>query len=321
LILDADGVFLSERPYWATALVAALDGVGLAVGSRDRWSALFEAAFDETGLQRVTKGVGCNSNWDLAAVLELALEDPAVRGSVAHRLESDDAHGAARELRTVAAALHDPARANGEPLAGFGIDRESARYLRVVERFQSVLHGELGRRCGLDHLQPRQSARATRERFEQWASAGWTLRVCTGRSSEEIGAAVERLGLREMLRAEAITSADDVERARRRTGRRGLAKPHWFPVACAAVGFESAVAALERSSRISAGSMVYAGDAWADYVAVGGARARGLDVRYVHVRSGVTGGAQELSIAETPWTIGVVSGLQALAARLDGVLR
>ena len=62
LILDADGVFLSERPYWNAALGAALQANGLAELAEGRWDRLADFAFGPVGLQRVTKRAGCNSN-------------------------------------------------------------------------------------------------------------------------------------------------------------------------------------------------------------------------------------------------------------------
>ena len=90
LILDADGVFLSERPYWNAALGAALDASGLAERVGDRWDLLADVAFGPVGLQRVTKAVGCNSNWDLAAVLVRALEDEHWRGSIDELLAANE---------------------------------------------------------------------------------------------------------------------------------------------------------------------------------------------------------------------------------------
>ena len=40
LILDADGVFLSERPYWNAALGAALRANGLGAQVAGRWDLL-----------------------------------------------------------------------------------------------------------------------------------------------------------------------------------------------------------------------------------------------------------------------------------------
>ena len=45
LVLDADGVFLSERPYWNAALGAALDLAGLSPAVNGGW--------DRTGRRRL----------------------------------------------------------------------------------------------------------------------------------------------------------------------------------------------------------------------------------------------------------------------------
>jgi len=96
LILDADGVFLSERPYWDSALRTAWKQLGFVELSSDHFEKLTAIAFDTVGLQWVAKKRGCNSNWDLTAVLERSLL----------------------------------------PLSRFGIARNSRQFSNVVTRFQ-----------------------------------------------------------------------------------------------------------------------------------------------------------------------------------------
>ena len=79
VILDADGVFLNERPYWDSALAAALAVGCVSPPTDDDWREFTTVAFERLGLQRVTKRRGCNSNFDLAAVLALALCDSETR--------------------------------------------------------------------------------------------------------------------------------------------------------------------------------------------------------------------------------------------------
>jgi phosphoglycolate phosphatase-like HAD superfamily hydrolase len=309
LILDADGVFLSERPYWNAALGTAIQSAGLAELVDGRWDRLADVAFGPAALQRVTKVAGCNSNWDLAAVLVRALEVPHWRTSLAGLL----AHAgreleAMRSLARAGRCLLRPRSELDDPLEAFDIERRSAFYREVADRFQRVLNGKAGLDWSFDRWQLREPAGRTRRALEDLREAGYVLRVCTGRDHFETVAPIRLLDLEDLLPAEGITCADDVDRAEKVTGEPGLGKPHWFPVACAAAGFDRAVGAL-RGERDLRGSGLYAGDAWADYVAVRGCRERGLEIGYVHVRSGVTTPEQERIIAADPATLGVVSSL------------
>ena len=47
VILDADGVFMCERPYWRTALATALSVQGVDGLPRETFRALDRALFDE----------------------------------------------------------------------------------------------------------------------------------------------------------------------------------------------------------------------------------------------------------------------------------
>ena len=94
LILDADGVFLDERPYWNVALGTALLRTDLAASVQDRWAELGRFAFDDLGLQQLAKARGYNSNWDLAAVLEQALDERELRADTRRLLEMGALHEA-----------------------------------------------------------------------------------------------------------------------------------------------------------------------------------------------------------------------------------
>lgn len=318
LILDADGVFLSERPYWNAALGAALEIHGLAPRAEGRWEALADFAFGPVGLQRVTKGVGCNSNWDLAAVLVKALEEEAWRGVVDELLAAQGREiEAMQTLRVAATRLFAPETNGDDPLQRFGISRASSFFERVVDRFQAVLTGGADLAWSFENWQLQEPWERTDRAFEELRDLGYTLRVCTGRHRREIEAPIRSLKLESHLPFGEITSADEVDRAEGLSGRSSLGKPHWFAPACATVGFAAALAALTQDLRL-AGSGVYVGDAWADYRAVESCRDLGLDLRFVHARSGVTTREQERAIAGNDATLGAVSSLGELVPLLAG---
>jgi hypothetical protein len=141
------------------------------------------------------------------------------------------------------------------------------------------------------------------------------LRVCTGRHRAEIEAPIRSLRLEPYLLPSEITSADETDRAESLSGQGSLGKPHWFAPACATVGFQEALGALENRSGLS-GVAGYVGDAWADFAAVEACRDLGLDLTYVHVRSGVTSRDQERIIAESKATLAVITRLAVLGSLL-----
>jgi phosphoglycolate phosphatase-like HAD superfamily hydrolase len=312
VILDADGVFLAERPYWNAALGTALEANGLVAQVAGRWDTLADRAFGPVGLQRVTKGAGCNSNWDLAAVLVRALDDRRWRDLVEELLESRDREiEAMQALRLAAARLLDGESNGGDPLLRFGINRGSPFFAEVVDLFQKVLHGDAGLGWTFERWQLREPWERTGRALGDLRDVGHVLRVCTGRNRAEIELPIRKLGLEAYLPLSEITSADDIDRAEALSDRGALGKPHWFGPACAAVGFEVALEALSGSRRLS-GAGVYVGDAWADFCAVSSCRALGLDLAFVHVRSGTTTVDQERAIAESDGTLGAVSSLLEL---------
>jgi phosphoglycolate phosphatase-like HAD superfamily hydrolase len=319
LILDADGVFMSERPYWNAALATALEVSELAPLARGRWDALADYAFGPLGVQRVTKGRGCNSNWDLATVLVRALQDHDWRAVVREMLEADREYDAMQALGHAADAVRRRALAadagNGDdPLARFGIDRKGELFRDVVGRFQQIMNGEVAIEWDFERWQLKEPVELTLRALDALASLGFSLRVCTGRHRAEIEEPVRRLGLGSFFPPDSITSGDEVDRAEARTGRRHLGKPHWFSPACAALGFEPALAALGDGTPIgNAPGSVYVGDAWADYAAVLACRDRGLELAYVHSRSGVTTREQEQEIARSPAVLAVVDRLGSVA--------
>jgi len=320
VILDADGVFLSERPYWNAALATALLRAGLAETVGDGWEVLAEAAFGAVGLQRVTKARGCNSNWDLAAALDLALSRRAARDALRQLLAAGRGPEAMERLRDEAASLARPAAASGDVLLeAFGIDRRGSGYAEVVGDYQRVLRGEAEVAWPFPRVALREPHAETRAAFARCVEAGYDLRVCTGRHREEIDGPIHQLGLRDLLPPEKVTSGTEVDRAQVLTGERSLAKPHWFPPACAAEGFDRAVRAVRGEVfEQSRGSAVYVGDAWADWEAVRAARHMGLRLHYIHVRSPAATTDQQRAIARAPGTLGVVDGLGEVAGLLPG---
>jgi phosphoglycolate phosphatase-like HAD superfamily hydrolase len=320
VILDADGVFLCERPYWNTALATVLRRAGLEQAVRDRWEELADVAFEEFGLQRVTKTRGCNSNWDLAVVLDRALAADGLRGRIAELLSSSRHREAVARLLDAVDGLTATATAgsSGDPLEVFGIERTDAAYRSVVTEFQEIYAERIELSWRFERERLCEPLPALSVAFEALTAAGHELRVCTGRHRREIEGPIARLGLDRFLHADRITCADDVERAERLTGRRALGKPHGFPPLCAALGFEAAVAALDGKplSPASGSPCIYVGDAPADYLAASRARAIGLDIRYAHVRSPASPDALERRLAADRLVLGVVDRLTQLPALL-----
>jgi phosphoglycolate phosphatase-like HAD superfamily hydrolase len=320
LILDADGVFLSERPYWNTALATALWRSGLSDRVGERWNTLADMAFGAAALQLVTKRRGCNSNWDLAAVLSRALRPRPVIEDVARSLESEDDRGAVNAMLVSAEGLSASGTDDStDPLLTFGIDRRGQEYDAVVADFQCIFHGNVDLGWRFDREVLREALDATCNAFGACIDSGYELRVCTGRHREEIELPIRRLGLDRFLGSEQLTCADDVDLAERSTGQHPLGKPHWFSPACSVLGYERAVAVLEGAEMPDRpDARVYVGDAAADYRAVLATNRLGLPMRYVHVRSGASWKELERTIALDPICLAVVDHLGEVAPLLAG---
>jgi phosphoglycolate phosphatase-like HAD superfamily hydrolase len=318
LILDADGVFLSERPYWNAALGAAFSAGGLVERARGRWDALADLAFGPFGLQRITKSAGCNSNWDLAAVLVRALSDDDWRDVLDEMLAAGREHEAIQALQIAARAQRVVERLSdgADPLTQFAIARDSDFYRGVVDRFQQVLYGKAGIGWSFERSRLKEPLETTARALANLQSSSTALRVCTGRHRAEIEPVIRELGLAAFFTPEEITSADEVDRAEALSGIGSLGKPCWFAPACATVGFDRALAALNGKAPLGEGHAIYVGDAAADFLAVEACRERGLRMLYVHVRSGVTTREQEREIAGRNGTLGVVTSLAEIAPLL-----
>jgi phosphoglycolate phosphatase-like HAD superfamily hydrolase len=297
LILDADGVFLSERPYWNTAIATAL------------WRS------------DLTDKV--NGNWDLAAVLSHALRDALVAERVARRLESGQMDLAVMALEE---AVEDLAAVDGaespDPLGVFGIDRGDEEFESVVTDFQRVFEGELDLGWSFPREVLSENRAAIAAAFRTAIDLGYELRVCTGRHRKEIEMPIQRLGLDPYLASERLTCADEVDRAEGLTGQLPLGKPHWFAPVCSVLGFDQAVVVLGGSTIPAvAGRRVYVGDAAADFRAVQAANELGLEMRYIHVRSGASWEELEEFISDSPLCLGLVDRLGELPPLLEAVQR
>lgn len=318
IILDADGVFLTERPYWETALATALcaNGIDAPLGSDWRW--LTDVAFEKLSLHRVTKQRGCNSNWDLAAVLTVSLREPAICSELADLLARRDWANAIARLAAASNGLWTR-DGDGDPLIGFGVDRFGDDYVRVQQLFQRVLT-----QCDAFNAPGDQSfcggVQAVRTALTTLRSAGFDLTVCTGRGKSELLAPLAAFDMVGCFNNDRFVTADEVTRAERKTGAGSLGKPHWFPAVCAAIGFDAGCAAIlaGRVAKDANGRVVYVGDGIADFKCAAGARSVGLDLQYIHVRSGVTDREQEHVIADESFTIAVVDSLtEAIAPLLN----
>jgi phosphoglycolate phosphatase-like HAD superfamily hydrolase len=323
LILDADGVFLDERPYWNAALATAFAVNGLRSRIGGQWDRFTNVAFGQLGMQRLTKNRGCNSNWDLAVVLTKALQGLSVQQRVAEDLMANRGEYALQTLSRAADSLWNEDHANRpaangperrcDPLLGFGVDRRSPEFTRVRAMFQQMLRD--GSQLGHSTAEARllEPLETTRRTFTECRACGFELWVCTGRDRCEIVAPLVEFGLEADLAADRIVSGDEVAAAEQRTGIEFLGKPHWFPPACAARGLDGAVALLKKMPGASLPDRcVYVGDALADFQSVLGCRGIGLQMEYVHVRSGVTTEADERLIASTAGTRAVIDRLSDL---------
>jgi phosphoglycolate phosphatase-like HAD superfamily hydrolase len=327
LILDADGVFLDERPYWDAALATAFAISGLRSRIGGQWDRFTDVAFGRLGMQRLTKNRGCNSNWDLAVVLTKALQVSSVQQRVAADLAGNRDEHALQTLSRAADSLWNEDHANRtaanghqrrcDPLSGFGVDRRSPEFTHVRAMFQQMLRGGSQLKHSPAGARLLESLETTQRTFAECRACGFELWVCTGRDRREIVAPLVEFGLEADLPADRIVSGDEVAVAEQRTGIGFLGKPHWFPPACAALGVDVAVALLKEMPLASLSDhCVYVGDALADFQSVLGCRRIGLQMTYVHVRSGVTTEADEQLIASTEGTRAVIDRLSELPAFL-----
>lgn len=319
LILDADGVFFSERPYWDTALATGLMLHGVGPTTQQAWQSIADTAFGPLGLHRVAKRHGCNSNWDLAAVIDLALARS--EGRLAALIREGNDHEAMDCLRDLADGLWSSRDTDGDPLQQFGIDRTSERYGEVFSKFQHIFLNPdcLPWRFERYALECEQTV--TSDVFESLLTAGWQLRVCTGRPRPETEAPIAELGIGDFFSSEQLTTCSEVEQAQERTGMTALGKPHWFAPVCAAVGFEAAMNVFDSAPLTTAyDRVVYVGDSPSDFEAIVGARTMGLNSEYVHVLSPVAEPDLITTITTAELTVGVIASIAELPSLLEGDL-
>jgi phosphoglycolate phosphatase-like HAD superfamily hydrolase len=321
LILDADGVFMNEMPYWKAVLATALDLHGLA-GPDTPWERLTESCLVRRRLQAVTKQRGCNSNWDFAAVMSRALDDRGVRSAVSALLSHGDTDALAATVEEAMRARWRGVPSVGPPLNGFGIERGGAYFNRVVERFQDIFERGRDVGWGFARHEPAMTPERMRGTFETFRRLGFTLGVCTSRRRDETVGPMTRFGILDFFDRGRILTDDDVRKGERRTGVAALGKPHWFALVAAAYGVEFARDALG-----SAGSLprapkferfVYVGDAPADFQMAGALRGLGVVLEYGHIDSGVTPDDVLREIGAGEFTLTLASDLAGVAAALEG---
>lgn len=311
IVLDADGVFFNERPYWRTALATALSLAGVDDITDETFRGLYAELFDGRSAQRIVKAAGINSNWYLAEALVCSLETAGQRGDVVHALARGDVAGAADRWVAALAGyigrLTDECGANGSPIDSLS---RKPTFKSVVQRFQEIFHGQSRRFNVGPKYETLGDPVVIRATFERLRRSGALLIVCTGRGRKETVDPLRQFGLSDGLADLALVTHDDVEKAEAATGLTGLAKPHWFPLAAAVCGFDSAVDALRRDCPLRRGPdgerAVFVGDGMADFRSAASCRVRGADVRFVLVQSGALAAGPVDEIRRAAFTIGVV---------------
>ncbi|MGB0714547.1 MAG: HAD family hydrolase [Phycisphaerae bacterium] len=324
VILDADGVFLDERPYWDTAFLSALAVAGITAPPKEIARQFCDVAFKQLFLQQVTKRKGCNSNIDLSAVLAKALrQDASLRERLSRLETADDIDDIIMQWTCSAESLWrasttDPTNVVSDPLTGFGIDRESETMQRSRTVFQQTLFAlqdDDGRSSLWRLKNGEQKIVETLTTFNRELGS---VRVCTGRNREETMEAMGSLSILDQFDASMVTTADDVFAAESRLGRTGLGKPSPYPVLHVAFGHEGADQMISDgcASSTTDQTFCYIGDGMADFRAVSAARSMGMPIRYCHVRSGVTNAEDEAEIQDQAMTLGVFDSLTAISTAL-----
>ncbi|MCC7294097.1 MAG: HAD family hydrolase [Phycisphaerales bacterium] len=322
LILDADGVFLDETPYWFAALATALllNEVDWTVGD---WSRLSTAAFTHARLQHVTKLRGCNSNWDLAAVLTRAIEEADADDQLGLLLKTGAYSSAVEMIRRSTEELwkqHGDA-GKAEALAGFGIERGSEGEGEAVDLFQTFFHDpEFADMWPFERYRLKHSPEETLKAFTECAAAGYELSVCTGRIRKEIAAPLEQFHLDGFI-GDRLVDDETVRRAEQSTGRYPLAKPHWFSALCAATDYPTAVRVVEGGAvPESPPEAIYVGDGLSDFESVRGGIEHGAKLRYIHVQSAAGNAALAERVRAAPFTLAVVPSLMHVPDWVRGAL-
>jgi len=316
IVLDADGVFLRERPYWRTALATALSLIGGENADADTFQRLDAELFDHRAVQRIVKAVGINSNWHLCGALIGSLLEPPNRQGVLDALGRSDVTDAADQWVAALAGYVDHLR---EQCDGSGSPVEylcrQPMFAPVIPRFQSIFHGLDSRFDIRPKYQTLGEPTALRDTFDRLRGAGATLAICTGRYRREVAEPLLEFGLMEEPIRERLITQDEVEQAEAATGLPALGKPHWFPLAAAVRGFEAAIAALRSDQPLNDlfdECVVFVGDGTADFRSAVNCSERGGNVEFVLVRSGALSEQSVHEILEAPITLGVIERFESL---------
>jgi phosphoglycolate phosphatase-like HAD superfamily hydrolase len=305
LIFDADGVFLSERPYWEAALRTAWKQLGFVELSGDLFKKLAVIAFETVGLQWVAKRRGCNSNWDLTAVLERSLFSSDKRDPVDRNFRLDQLEAGLERWKLACEQLGDATSEAEDPLSRFGIARNSRQFSEVVTRFQVEYER---REC---QLEPNEIT------LDRPATLAATLdalpsqpRVCTGRPRSELENALERVQIdRRFDLARSITCSDVADE---------LGKPHPYPLLRCLFAKSEVDDWLLREATIPRCEdlVVYVGDSPADLLAAQAATDLGVRMRYLHRNSESTTEAVVQQLNASSCFAGLIETIAELPERL-----
>lgn len=325
VVLDADGVFLCERPYWRTSLATALAVLGVDGLPRETFRALDRELFDVRSAQQHVKAIGINSNWYLSGALVGCAREESVRQGLSEALSRGDVAAAADHwsaaLAEYAESLVHRCDGSGSPVDWLD---QQPWFGPIVPRFQEIFH-ERDRRFDITpRHQVLGDVQAKRETFSRLRRNGVRVCICTGRGLKEVLEAIRQFELMDESHIDTLVTHDEVDAAERETGQVALSKPHWFPLAAAVVGFAPALDALKNGGSLRAPDgerAVFAGDGMADFRSTANARSRGLDVAFVLVTSAALSKDRVDEIRTAAFTIGVVPRFEALPDVLAEAIR
>jgi phosphoglycolate phosphatase-like HAD superfamily hydrolase len=283
IVLDADGVFLRERPYWRTALATALSLLGADDVDDATFRSLDAELFDACSLQRIGKDAGFNSNWDLCGAMICCVNGSNRRDELMAALRRADVRHAADHwcdaLRDYIGRLTAKRDEAGSLVAAL---RDEPAFEPVIPRFQQIFHGQDDRFDIRPQYQTLGDPQRVRVAFNRLRETGATLAVCTGRNRRETLDPLARFGLLDDDLERNIISCDEVERAE---------------------------AALRDGSRLPpecGRAAVFVGDSLADFGSAENYQKRGGHVRFVLVNSGALSADSVRKLREDPLTLGAV---------------
>jgi phosphoglycolate phosphatase-like HAD superfamily hydrolase len=317
IVLDADGVFLRERPYWRTALATALSLLGAHDVDEPKFRALDAELFDVRSLQRIGKDAGFNSNWDLCGALVCCLDESTRRDEWLPALHRNDISRAAAgwcdALQDYVDRLATKRDEAGSLVAAL---RAEPAFKPVIPRFQQIFHGQDQRFDVRPQYETLGDPVSVRRAFRRLRETGATLGICTGRNRREIREPLARFGLLDEALERNIVSCDEVERAEAATAAPALLKPHWFPLAAVVAGVQAAIDALRDGTRLPpqcGRAAVFVGDSLADFGTAANYQKRGGHVRFVLVNSGSLSAESVRKLGEDPLTLSVVDSFEQVS--------